>query len=182
MYTEKQLIAGCKKRKKEYQEATYKVFYAFAMSICLRYTYSRDDAMEVLQDGFLKVFTKIDSFDEKRSFKSWIHTIFVNTSLDHYRANKKHLVLVDTAIDELDVPEEEFQFEQTLKSDDILKLFNQLPEMHRMVFNLYEFEGYSHDEIAERFGITAGTSRSQLSRAKKQLKKLYFEQYAKEKV
>lgn len=175
MFSEHELIVGCKKGKISYQEGLYKQFYAFAMSICLRYTRNRDDALEILNDSFLKVFEKINQFDEQKSFKSWFSRIVINSALDHYRANKKHDVLLDLSNEELE-EQVEIEFDQSLKTDEILKIFNQMPDNYRVIFNLFEIENYSHDEIAQQLSISVGTSRSHLSRAKKLLKQLYFNQ------
>lgn len=176
MFSEHELIIGCKKGKVSYQEGLYKQFYSFAMSICLRYTRNREDALEILNDSFLKVFEKINQFDEQKSFKSWFRRIVINSALDHYRANKKHEVLIDLSIEEVDA-QTEFEFEQDLKTDEILKIFNQMPDNYRVIFNLFEIENYSHDEIAQHLSISVGTSRSHLSRAKKLLRQLYFNQF-----
>lgn len=178
-YTEQELIKGCKKKKRHFQELLYKQFYGFGMAVCLRYSYSRDDALEILNDSFMKVFEHIQSFDDNKPFKSWFRRILVNTSLDHHRANKRHRIQLSL---------EELQAETSYVADHagnndlypdlgielILSLFDRLPETYRLAFNLYEVEGYSHDEIAALLGISPGTSRSNLSRAKKMLRLLYF--------
>ncbi len=177
-YTEQDLIRGCRKGKRHFQELLYKHFYGFGMSVCLRYTYSREDALEVLNDGFMKVFQHIEDFDEARPFKSWFRRILVNTALDHYRSNKKYRLYVS-----LDEDQQEFSgmandgdadtSDLALSSDLILELFNRMPEQYRLTFNLFEVEGYSHDEIAAMLDVSPGTSRSNLSRAKKMLRMLY---------
>lgn len=169
------ILKGCIKSNIKYQEMLYGKFYAYGMSITLRYTKSREEAVEVLNDSFLKVFENIKKFDSDKSFKSWFRQITVNTSIDHYRKCKR---LIQT--DEINEHHIEY-FEESqindLEVDDILKLLNQLPENYRMIFNLYEIEGYDHNEIAEKIGISAGTSRSGLSRAKVMLRELFKKQY-----
>ncbi len=177
-YTEQDLIRGCRQGKRHFQELLYKYFYGFGMSVCLRYTYSREDALEVLNDGFMKVFQHIEDFDEAKPFKSWFRRILVNTALDHYRSNKKHRLYVS-----LDEDQQEFSgranegdadtSELALSADLILELFHRMPEQYRMTFNLFEVEGYTHDEIAAMLDVSPGTSRSNLSRAKKMLRMLY---------
>lgn len=174
MHTEKELIDGCRKGKVQYQEALYKHFYAFAMSVCLRYASNRDDALEIVNDSFMKVFRNIENFDTSRPFKTWFRRILVNTSLDHYRANKKFQLHTDYDTEYL-AGSIDPSHEIRLEVNDILKLFGRIPEIQRMVFNLYEVEGYSHDEIAGMLDIAPGTSRSHLSRAKKKLEALYYE-------
>lgn len=179
VFSDQELIDGCRKQSLRHQEALYKQYYAFAMSVCLRYTYSRDDALEVLNDSFMKVFRHIDRYDPNRPFKTWFRRILVNTSLDHYRMNRKyreHTVLEAVPLDESGgLPDYHVL---NLDATDILKLFNELPDLHRVIFNLYEVEGYSHDEIAGMLDIAPGTSRSHLSRAKKTLATLYEQRIA----
>lgn len=177
-YTEQELINGCRKGKKNFQELLYKQFYGFGMSVCLRYTYSREDALEVLNDGFMKVFNNINVFDPDKPFKSWFRKILVNTALDQYRTNKKYRIQVP--LDDLEIPENDLiapeyeeQSHAELSADHILGMFDRLPDIYRLTFNLYEVEGYSHDEIAGMLGISPGTSRSNLSRAKKMLRTIY---------
>jgi RNA polymerase sigma factor (sigma-70 family) len=174
VYTEQELLKGCKKGKRKYQEELYKHYFGFAMSVCLRYAPVREDAVEILNDSFLKVFDKIHLYDEDKPFKSWFRRILVNTSLDYYRSRKKYLFHVELNEAELDA-EIPIDWESDLKTDVILKLFTQLPDLYRHIFNLYELEGYSHDEIAGMLSISPGTSRSHLSRAKKRIKELYAE-------
>src|SRR5690554_6113928 len=134
------------------------------MSVCLRYTRNRDDAAEVLNDSFLKVFKNIKQYDTDRPFKTWFRRILINTSIDYLRAHKKYLN-TDYADFYDDMLQTQPDVEMNLNAEEILKLFDQLPDMYRVVFNLYEVEGYSHEEIAGLLDIAPGTSRSQLSRA-----------------
>ena len=150
----------------------YKQFFGFGMSVCLRYTYSREDALEVLHDSFMKVFQHIDDFDESRAFKSWFRRIMVNTALDHYRSNRNYRLYVsydedEQALNDVSNAGDLDTGDLSISADLILELFHQIPEVYRLTFNLYEVEGYSHDEIAGLLDISPGTSRSNLSRAKK---------------
>ncbi|TNE72748.1 RNA polymerase sigma factor [bacterium] len=180
MQNEQDILIACKKGKKAAQEALYKLYFGFGMSVSLRYAPQREDAIEILHDSFIKVFSKLDTYDFEKPFKSWFRKIIVNTALDYYRVRKKHLHLAE--LDDLDYESEtdDIWDSTPLQSDTILKLFQQLPEDWRYVFNMYEVEGYSHDEIAGLMGISPGTSRSHLSRAKSKLKKLYSESIKKE--
>ncbi len=149
------------------------------MSVCLRYTSSRDDALEVVNDSFMKVFRNIDQYDDTRPFKTWFRRILINTSLDQYRSNRRYLNHVDLVADYTDnimQPDDSGSIGDHLDAESVLKLFDKLPEIYRLVFNLYEIEGYSHDEIAGMLDIAPGTSRSNLSRAKKMLVNLYHKQ------
>ncbi len=127
----------------------------------------------------MKVFRHIDRYDSERPFKTWFRRILVNTSLDHYRRHRKYhenTVLEAVPLDEANgLPDGHVL---NLDAGDILKLFNELPDLHRVIFNLYEIEGYSHDEIAGMLDIAPGTSRSHLSRAKKTLATLYEQRIA----
>ncbi|MFP4365898.1 MAG: RNA polymerase sigma factor [Bacteroidales bacterium] len=150
----------------------YRRFYAFAMSVSLRYAPNRDDALEILNDGFMKVFENICAYDQERSFKSWFRKILVNTALDKYRAGRKYLT--DTGTDGVEVAGEP-ELSRWMEVEEILLLLSGLPQLYRLIFNLYEVEGYSHDEIAGLLDIAPGTSRSHLSRAKLMLRKSYIE-------
>ncbi len=148
------------------------------MSVCLRYFKNREDAIEILNDSFLKVFENIKKFDVEKDFKPWFRRIIVNTALDHYRKNKKHLQNVE--LDEKELSNNiDTELYNKLNAEEILELFKSLPDLYRVIFNLYEIEGYNHEEISEMLGIAAGTSRSHLSRAKNILRSLYLEKESK---
>jgi RNA polymerase sigma factor (sigma-70 family) len=174
-FTDKEIIDGCIKGRIRFQEILYRRFYAFAMSICIRYNPNRDDAMEVLNDSFMKVFNNINKFDPEKPFKSWFRKILVNTSLDRYRQNKKFILVMDYDISELATDKEPEYIAGGMEAEEILRLLASVPELYRVIFNLYEIEGYSHDEIAGMLDIAPGTSRSHLSRARAMLRKLYGE-------
>jgi len=169
--SESEIIKGCKKGKLNCQEMLYKRFYGYAMSVCLRYSYSRDEAVEILNDSFIKVFDNVKKFDDDLSFKPWLRRILINTSIDFYRKNKKqnqNQVLIDNLNIDYDVGVLE-----KLNIDDILKILNDLPDIYRLTFNLYEIEGYSHNEISKMLNVTESTSRSNLTRAKQMLRLSY---------
>jgi RNA polymerase sigma factor (sigma-70 family) len=171
---EKKLIAGTIRADRTSQERLYKHYYGYAMSICLRYAPNRDEASEVLNDSFLKVFKKIAQYDPNKSFRGWLRRIIINTAIDYYRKNEKHYhhLEIDRAMGE----EQETDAISMLTAEEIYQLVQQLPHIYRLTFNLYEIEGYSHEEIGEQLGIPAGTSRSNLSRAKQKLR-LLMEQH-----
>lgn len=141
------------------------------MSVCLRYAANRDEALELLNDGFMKAFDNMASYDAARPFRPWFRRILVNTCLDRFRANAKRRNYLETT----DMPETAIEpdFDLEMDAEEILMLFSQLSDLGRAVFNLYEIEGYSHDEIADMMKIAPGTSRSILSRAKAKLAQLY---------
>ncbi len=171
--TEQQLIKACKKGQLKAQEMLYKQFFGYAMSVCLCYAYSREEAGEILNDGFMKVFEKIDSYQGQRaeSFRAWLRRIFINTAIDYQRRNQKHQQMY--ALEDIKFTDEIASALDTLQAEDLLKLMHQLPQLLRMVFNLYEIEGYSHAEIAEVLSITESSSRTYLVRAKKKLRQAF---------
>ncbi len=173
-YTDQEIIKGCKRGKIRFQELLYRKFYAFAMSVCIRYNPNRDDAIEVLNDSFMKLFNHIDTYDENKPFKSWFRRILVNTSLDRYRENKRLLMHVEYDASELEVAGDN-NYSEKLDAEEILSILAKLPALYRAIFNLYEVEGYAHEEIAGMLDIAPGTSRSHLSRAKALLRKSYSE-------
>lgn len=167
---EDELIAQCKKGSLKYQEILYRQYYSFAMAIGLRYSINRDDALEAVNDAFIKVFKKINSYDAVKPFKAWLATIVINTAIDRRRQEMKHLsntdlgsdILVYSAIDSVG----------NMDVQDILNLLNLLPTIQATIFNMYEIDGYSHDEIAKMLGMPASSSRVYLTRAKEKLRKL----------
>lgn len=173
---DEQTLLGCIKKNRKCQEKLYKQFYGYGMSIGLRYTNSRDEAKEIINDAFVKIFASIEKYDSKQSFKAWIRRIIINTSIDHYRRELKHqnhLDLETQVVQDLNT-----EAIDQLAFEDIVKLLNQLPEFYRITFNLYEIEGYSHDEISEVLNITPSSSRVYLMRAKKRLRELFQKYYS----
>jgi RNA polymerase sigma factor (sigma-70 family) len=175
---EQYIIQGCKKKQLRYQEMLYKEFYSYGMSISLRYTYSKEEASEVLNDSFIKAFDKIKQYNTGQSFKGWLRRIIVNTAIDYYRKNKKYHNTL--SIDRAEEPEYDQRALEQLQVEDILKLLNGLPELHRLTFNLYEIEGYKHDEIAAMLKISESTSRANLTRAKQRLRELFHQEFGKQ--
>lgn len=164
------LLDGCLKNDRISQKLLYQEFYNFAMNICLRYTSNRYEASEVLNDGFFKAFLNLAKFDRARPFKAWLGRIMHNTSIDYYRTNLKVAFMED--LDHADAMESDISVEHHLDYEDLLAVIRRLPNAYRMVFNLYEIDGYSHEEIAGMLKISAGTSRSNLFKAKKKLQEL----------
>ncbi len=173
---ESAIIENCKTGKLRHQEIFYKHFYGYAMGICLRYAYTRTDASEMLNDSFLKVFRNLKKYDEKLPFRAWFRKIIVNTAIDYYRKNARLLPTLE--IEEAENYSFDINLIDNLNYEAIKKLLDELPELHRLVFNLYEIEGFTHQEIAGKLDLTESTSRSYLTRAKKKLRILvekYFE-------
>ncbi|GAA4315782.1 sigma-70 family RNA polymerase sigma factor [Mucilaginibacter gynuensis] len=164
------LIAGCIKQQRLDQKMLYKTFYGFAMGICLRYAGNRYEAAEIMNQGFFKVFSHLDKFDNGKPFKAWLGRIMMNTSIDYYRNNLK--MMYNDDIDEAAEVANDDMPDRKLRYDDLLAMIQQLPHAYRTVFNLYAIEGYTHDEIGELLGITSGTSKSNLFKARDKLKKM----------
>lgn len=143
--------------------------------LCLQYASNYDDACDILQDGFIKVFQKLEQFSGRGSFEGWIRRIMINTALERYRSQLYLYPLTEQVSIREEAKSEEI-FEK-MSADDLLKLVQELPPRYRMVFNLYAIEGYPHKEIAEMMGITVGTSKSNLSRARDILQKKLKESY-----
>ncbi len=164
------LLQACREGNRKSQEVLYRQFYGYAMSVCMRYTRTRDEAIEVLNDGFMKIFTKSEKYDPERSFKGWVRRIMINTALDFYRQQVKHYFHEDVA------EAEHTSVNETalgkLEHEELITLVQQLSPAYRMVFNLYVIDGYSHEEIAEQLEISVGTSKSNLARARENLKQM----------
>ena len=162
--TETQLIAALRRGEAKAHKVVYERFAGKMMTVCTRYCANRADAEEVMLDGFMRVFEKIDQFREDGSFEGWVRRVMVTESLMFLRKSKqwRHELPLD------DVPEEpDYQWaDAALNADELLRMVGQLPDGYRTVFNLYAIEGYSHAEIADTLGISEGTSKSQLSRAR----------------
>ena len=167
---EKQLIEGCRNGERLAQKELYETYSRKMMGVCLRYVNDRETARDLLQDGFVKVFTSMDSFSGIGSFEGWMRKIFVNCALEHLR---KSDVLREST--DLDNTAELIQPDSSVISDMsaavLMRLVQELPAGFRTVFNLFAIEGYSHKEISDMLNITESTSRSQFTRAKQMLQK-----------
>ncbi len=172
--TEQELVRQCKRGDLKYQEILYKQFYGYAMGIGLRYLANRDDALEVVNDAFIKVFNSIKSFDDKLPLKPWLRKVIVNTAIDQRRKNLRHLA--ETDLDEAAFVATPALAVSKLNVGDIVMLMELLPEANRLVFNLHEVDGYTHEEIGTMLNIAASSSRVYLGRAKERLRKLILQQ------
>lgn len=168
--TEEDLIGQCKTGDLRWLEMLYKHFYGYAMGIGLRYCNNRDDAMEVVNDGFIKVFNTLDRYSDDKPFKAWLRRIIVNTAIDKHRKEKKHMWAED--LDAAGDLAHHTTVIEHMNARDILNMMDKLPQLHRTVFNLYEIDGYSHDDIADMLAISASSSRVYLSRGKEKLREL----------
>ena len=162
--SESQLVVALQQGQARAQKITYEQYASRMMAICLRYIGNQNDAEDVFIEAFMRVFERINQFRNEGSFEGWIRRIMVTESLMFLRRNKslRQELALDTAIAE---PDYEWADEH-LQANDLLRLVAELPDGYRTVFNLYAIEGYSHSEIASLMGISEGTSKSQLSRAR----------------
>ena len=167
--SESDLIQGCIAGNRQTQEILYKQFSPKMYSVCLRYSGNVEDANDLLQEGFIKIFKNLDKFRGDGSFEGWMRRIFVNTSIEHFR--KKVKLYNVTEVQENTVEDVELNVLDSMAEKDIILLVNELSPGYKAVFNMHVIEGYSHKEIATILGITEGTSKSQLARAKGVLKK-----------
>lgn len=164
------LLKKCKRQDRHCQRKLYKQLYGFAMKICLRYANSKDEAHEIANDGFVKIFTKLDKYNPELSFLGWVRKIMINCAIDHYRKNEFHYHNLE--ISHAESVKIEPDAIQNSSAEELLKMVNNLPPAYRVVFNLYAIEGYNHREISEKLDISEGTSKSNLAKARMKLKKL----------
>ena len=174
-------VEACALNKRESQKMLYCSFYGYAMAICDRYANKQEDAVEILNDGFLKIFKEIHHYrpayaDVVSSFKGWLRKIMVYTAIDHFRKNHKHQLVTQLDNVVYQVPTVHEDAIDKLSYEEIIRAVQELSPGYRTVFNLFIIEGLSHDEIAGQLGISTGTSKSNLSKAKRQLQKILFKQ------
>ena len=169
------IIKRCKRGDRKAQESVYNLLAGKMFSVCLRYCPNYEDARDLLHDGFVTVFTKIGQFHNEGSFEGWVRKIFVNHAIEHYRNHAKMPVV--SSIDDNDryfaTSEEDDEWgAYQLTEAEILAMVDELPPQYKVVFNLYVIDGLSHRSISEKLGISEGTSRSNLLRARSILQKL----------
>ena len=164
MISESDLIEGCLRGDRKMQYALYERFAPKMYGVCLRYAANTEEAEDILQEGFIKVYKKISSYRGDGSFEGWIRRIFVNTAIEHFR--KKNYLQPITEQEESSIEGKYVSVLDSLAEKDIIQLVQQLSPGYRTVFNMYVVEGYTHKQIADILGISEGTSKSQLSRAK----------------
>ena len=166
------MLEGCLAGNALAQRKLYETYYGKMMSICMRYAKDREEARDILHEGFMKVYKNLHLYEPHRPLEVWIKKIMINTAIDHYRKNKKepYHVDIDQAYAESD-PSHISAIHQ-ISAEEIIKLVQELSPAYRTVFNLYVIEGYSHNEIAEMLGINVGTSKSNLAKARQRLQEL----------
>lgn len=165
------LLEGCKKNDRESQRLLYQHYYAYAMSICLRYCRSLEEAKEIVNDGFMKVFKKLDQHETESSFKGWLRQIMINSAIDHYRKEVKHYNHVEATADRVFEPVVGTVLDD-ISYAELIGMIQHLTPGYRAVFNLYVIDGFTHPEISKILGISEGTSKSNLMKARENLKEM----------
>lgn len=167
------LLKRCASNDRVAQKTLYREFYSYGMSICMLYADNREEAAEILNDGFMKIFTKLGRFDLSRPFKPWLRKIMINTAINNFHQKQRQV-----PTDNIEHAVKASGTEQILSGisyQEVVTMLQKLPPAYRSVFNLFVIEGYSHEEIAKMLGISTGTSKSNLFKAKEQLKKILAE-------
>lgn len=165
------IIRGCLAGNRGDQAKLYHLYASKMMGVCMWYAHNREEAEEILQDGFMRVFTYLHHYNGEGLFDGWIRKIMVNAALLKYRSKSSRLRVVTAFDQDVHDVSEEASFENDFDTTELMQLVQTLPPAYRMVFNLYAFEGLKHREIAEALGISEGTSKSNLSDARKLLQK-----------
>ena len=170
-------VERCVLNDRESQKKIYNSFYGYAMSICNRYSSNSDDVVEIINDGFLKVFKEIHRYkpaysDVLSSFKGWLRKIMIYTAIDHFRRNQKHQQSSDLDNGLVQFSAGTIDPLNRISYQEILSAIKDLSPSYRMVFNLFVFDGLTHEEISQQLGISIGTSKSNLAKARKQIQKM----------
>ena len=163
------LLTECKEGNRDAQHQLYEMYRVKLFTLCLRYMKKREDAEDIFQEAWVKVFNNLDQFDEQKgSFYGWIRRIFVNSCLEYFRKKKIYLTDLDDSITMPTVDAEDAISAMTMQ--EMLGILQTLPDGYRTVFNLYVIEGYAHKEIAEMLNVSVSTSKTQLMKAKGMLR------------
>ena len=163
------ILEGCKKENRNSQRALYEQYYGYGLSIALRYAYNREEAVEIFNDAFIKIFSKLHQYKIEQPFKAWLRQILIHSAIDYHRA--QHKIPTHINIESVNyLLEDELPLPVLSSAEDALPLVQALPPQYRIVFNLYVMEEYDHKEIAAILGITESTSRANLARAKEKLR------------
>lgn len=167
----KSLIEGCRQQDRIAQRQLFQMFYKLAMSVAMRYTASMEEAREITNDAFFRLFSKMESYNEEMPFQSWLTRVVVFTSIDYYRKYNRHKVPL-TPLDTAVFAETDDNPLEHLSAEELLALVQQLPPAYRLAINLYAIEGYSHQEIASMLGISEGASKSNLFKARAKFREM----------
>jgi RNA polymerase sigma factor (sigma-70 family) len=178
-YTIDQLVARCKAGERKAYELLYKQFASKMLGVCMRYAIDKMEAEDMLQNGFIKIFKKLEDYRGEGSFEGWVRRIMVHSAIEYYRKHHKLVQVLDVA-EMGNEPSVNPVAMANMGVTDLMVIIQQLSPGYKMVFNLYAIEGYSHKEIAAIMGITEGASKSQLSRARAILKEMISKTEAKQ--
>ena len=173
-------IEGCALNDKASQKKIYYSFYGYAMSVCDRYTNNYDDSIEILNDGFLKIFTEVHRYrpaytDIVGSFMGWLRKIMIYTAIDHFRKNRKYRFTKDLDDGMIQLSAHDADAIDNISYEEIIRSIQELTPAYRTVLNLFIIEGFTHEEISKRLSISIGTSKSNLAKARRQLQKILFQ-------
>lgn len=174
------IIQGCVKANRDSQKLFYQLFYGYSMGICMRYCPDPEDAAEIVNDVFLKIYRALKTFDPKysdveASLKAWMKRIVINTSIDRLRKNKQHFLVAEIFDNHFNIIDEAESPIERMAHKEILAVVDKLSPAYRTVFNLFVIDGYKHEEIAEKLKITVGASKSNLSKARANIIKMLQE-------
>ncbi|WP_290795030.1 RNA polymerase sigma factor [Flavihumibacter sp. UBA7668] len=178
----KQLVEGCVSLKRQSQKSFYEHFYGYAYAVCHRYISREEEVLEVVNDGFVKIFREMERFQLRydsyeASLKAWIRRIFINTAIDHLRKKQLSLVAIPTETEEYShLPVVEPTGLSSIAHKELLAMIRRLSPAYGLVFNLYVIDGYNHEEIASMLKISVGSSKSNLSKARANLQKMLAEE------
>jgi RNA polymerase sigma-70 factor (ECF subfamily) len=168
-----QLLDSCQKGNRNGQDRLYREFYGYSLGICLRYSRTREEAIEIVNDGYIKIFSRLDRYTKGLSFKGWLRKVMINSAIDYFRRNEKHYHSLDISHVHYETTSETAL--DKLSEQEIIAAIQLLPPSYRMVFNLFVIEGYKHDEIANQLNISIGTSKSNLAIARSKLQKILIQ-------
>ncbi len=175
------LINLCIKQERKAESALYKYCFTKLMPVCYKYYQNKDDIVEQVNKAYFKILNSLKTYDKEKSFDAWIKTIMVNTIIDEFRVNKKrNSLFIDKSTEDIETTFHPFdlnQAEAKLTADDINIHVQQLPEASKLVFNLFAVEGYNHKEIAEKLGISEGTSKWHVNNARTILKRKLIDMF-----
>jgi RNA polymerase sigma-70 factor (ECF subfamily) len=173
-YPEETIVEGCLREDKQFQKLLYEKYYGGMMTICARYASNREEARDILHEGFMKVFMNLHKFELGTNLGGWIRKIMVNTAIDIYRKAAKIPPTQEVNV-EIHQQRDTYDIVAQLSVEEILKLVQTLSPSYRIVFNMYVMDGYSHKEIAEILGTSEGSSKSNLSKARIRLQKMILD-------
>lgn len=176
------VIQGCIKGDRRAQQSLYEHFYGKMMVVCMRYANCQDEALDMFQEAFIKVFKNLPKYGKKGSFEGWVRRIMVNTCIDHIRKNKinNNMVELDSNHGSIEIDEEkDAGILDHVSFNDLINMVQHLSPAYRSVFNLYIVDGFTHQEISNALGISIGTSKSNLAKAKRNLKKMLLKKIEK---